>query len=47
VAAHSITNVFYILHKQFSSAERRRMLLGLCDIFNTSHFAGGLFENTG
>jgi hypothetical protein len=31
VATHSITNVFYILHKQFSSAERRSMLLGLCD----------------
>ena len=31
VAAHSITNIFYILRKQFSLEERRRMLLGLCD----------------
>ncbi|MDR1420379.1 MAG: PIN domain-containing protein [Treponema sp.] len=31
VASHSITNIFYILRKQFSSDERKRMLLGLCD----------------
>jgi predicted nucleic acid-binding protein len=31
VAAHSITNIFYILRKQFSPAERKRLLLGLCD----------------
>jgi predicted nucleic acid-binding protein len=31
VAAHSITNVFYILRKHFPSAERKRILLGLCD----------------
>jgi predicted nucleic acid-binding protein len=31
VAAHSITNIFYILRKQFSTEERRKMLLGLCD----------------
>jgi predicted nucleic acid-binding protein len=31
VAAHSITNIFYILRRQFSSAERKKLLLGLCD----------------
>jgi predicted nucleic acid-binding protein len=31
VAPHSITNIFYILRKQFSFDERKRMLLGLCD----------------
>jgi hypothetical protein len=31
VAPHSITNIFYIVRKQFSSDERKRMLLGLCD----------------
>jgi hypothetical protein len=31
VAAHSITNIFYILRRQFSFAERKKMLLGLCD----------------
>jgi predicted nucleic acid-binding protein len=31
VAAHSITNIFYILRKQFSPKERKRILLGLCD----------------
>jgi predicted nucleic acid-binding protein len=31
VALHSITNIFYILRKEFSSDERKKMLLGLCD----------------
>jgi predicted nucleic acid-binding protein len=31
VAAHSITNIFYILRKQFSPDERKRILRGLCD----------------
>jgi predicted nucleic acid-binding protein len=30
IAAHSITNIFYILRKEFSIAERKRMLLDLC-----------------
>ena len=31
IAAHSITNIFYILRKHFSSTERKRMLLELCE----------------
>jgi predicted nucleic acid-binding protein len=31
IAAHSITNIFYILRKQFSVNDRKRMLLDLCD----------------
>jgi predicted nucleic acid-binding protein len=31
VTSHSITNIFYILRKQFSSDERKKILLGLCD----------------
>jgi hypothetical protein len=31
VASHSIANIFYILRKQFSFDERKKMLLGLCD----------------
>jgi len=32
IAAHSITNIFYILRKHFSSTERRKMLLDLCEL---------------
>lgn len=32
IAAHSITNVFYILRKHFSSTERRKMLSDICDL---------------
>lgn len=31
IAAHSITNIFYILRKRFSVAERKKMLLDLCE----------------
>jgi len=30
IAAHSISNIFYILRKQFTAAERKKMLLELC-----------------
>ena len=33
VAAHSITNIFYILRKNFSIEERRDILLDICKIF--------------
>ena len=31
IAAHSITNIFYILHRQFSVGERKKILLDLCE----------------
>ena len=31
IAAHSITNIFYILRKQFSASERKDLLLKLCE----------------
>ena len=31
IAAHNITNIFYILRKQFSASERKAMLLELCE----------------
>ena len=30
IAPHSITDIFYILRKQFSVSDRKRMLLDLC-----------------
>ena len=33
IAAHSIPNMFYILRKDLSEADRREVLLNLCDIF--------------
>jgi len=34
IAAHSITNIFYILRKQFSVSDRKKMLLDLCDFID-------------
>jgi predicted nucleic acid-binding protein len=34
IAPHSITNIFYILRKQFSVSERKGMLLDLCDFID-------------
>jgi len=31
ITAHSITNIFYILRKQFTVAERKKILLDLCE----------------
>jgi len=31
IAAHSITNIFYILRRQFSVSERKELLLNLCE----------------
>jgi len=31
IAAHSITNIFYILRKQFPVNERKKMLIELCE----------------
>jgi predicted nucleic acid-binding protein len=31
IAAHSITNIFYILRKDFSVSERKKMLIKLCE----------------
>ena len=32
IAAHSITNIFYILRKKLTAQERKDVLLNLCDI---------------
>jgi len=32
IAAHSVSNIFYILRKQFSVIERKKMLIELCDV---------------
>jgi len=37
LAPHSITNIFFILRKHYSDAERRRCLIKLCD---SVHVAG-------
>jgi predicted nucleic acid-binding protein len=31
IAAHSITNIFYILRKQFTVSERKKLLMELCE----------------
>ena len=34
IAAHSISNMFFILRKDYTAKERREILLNLCKIFN-------------
>lgn len=34
IAAHSISNMFFILRKDYNSNERREILLNLCSIFD-------------
>ena len=34
IAAHSISNMFYILRKTYSIEERREILLSICEIFD-------------
>ena len=34
IAAHSISNMFFILRKDYSAKERREMLLSVCSIFD-------------
>lgn len=36
LAAHSIPNLFYILRKEYSQKERRKLIRNLCDIFRIS-----------
>jgi predicted nucleic acid-binding protein len=33
IAAHSFTNIFYILRRKYNSKERKELLLDLCNIF--------------
>ena len=36
LAAHSILNIFYVLRKEYSQAERRKFIRNLCEIFRIS-----------
>ncbi len=36
ITTQSIADIFYIIRKDFSPTERRRILLGLCEIFHVS-----------
>ena len=36
LAAHSIPNIFYVLRKEYSQAERRKFIRNLCEIFRIS-----------
>ena len=36
IAAHSITNIFYMLRKQFSTSERKKLLINLCEFIEVA-----------
>ena len=44
IAAHSLTNLFYVLRKDFSAAERNTLLLNLCAICKVEPVSGGSIE---
>lgn len=37
IALHSVSNIFYILRKHYSSEDRRRLLLGILDFLQISN----------
>lgn len=36
LAAHTVSNLFYILRKEYSASQRREMLSALCNVFEIS-----------
>ncbi len=40
IAPHSIVNIFYILRKDYSQSDLRRMLLNLCKVFEVPEING-------
>ena len=36
IALHSISNIFYILRKRYSTADRRKLLLGILDLLQVT-----------
>ena len=36
IAAHSITNIFYILRKEFTVSERKKLLIELCEFIEVA-----------
>jgi len=36
IAAHSVSNIFYILRKQFSVSERKELLIDLCEFIEVA-----------
>jgi len=36
IAAHSVTNIFYILRKDFSVSQRKKMLIELCEFIEVA-----------
>jgi predicted nucleic acid-binding protein len=45
LAAHSFPNIFYILRKVFSIAERREILLDLCRLFTIERVDQNIIES--
>jgi len=36
IAAHSVSNIFYMLRKQFSTSERKKLLINLCEFIEVA-----------
>ncbi|MDO4546453.1 MAG: PIN domain-containing protein [Bacillota bacterium] len=46
IAAHSLTNIFYILRKAYSVEERRTLILDLCELFDVEGIDKNKIEST-
>ena len=44
IAAHSLTNIYYILRKEYSVAERNQIILNLCALCEVQPVSGGNIE---
>lgn len=45
IASHSIMNIFYIFRKEYTSKERRIILLNLCKLLDVIEIDGNKIEN--
>lgn len=44
IAAHSLTNIYYILKKEYSAAERRQLILNICALCKVLPVSGETIE---
>lgn len=44
IAAHSVSNIFYIIRKDFTISERRRILIDLCKLFTVEGIDSAILE---
>ena len=46
IAAHSLTNIYYILRKEYSSGERKQLILNLCALCRVAEINSECIEDS-